>query len=140
MNRFLLSLGTIAAILSATPFGHSQSALVGPGGYTNAFGTQPAATEWASSSRAGASSDAYDMDTDVNASIAAGNVTNRTTASAQNPPLSLVQAAWSSSGLYLQTRPTGHLRFLPARGRKLAGAPFPNRRSAKNGSGSIGPK
>jgi len=77
-------------------------------GYTNAFDAHPPALDWATSSRAGAAGDNYDSDTDVNANITAAGVTAQTMLDAGNPPPKTANAAWSSSGFYLQTRPTGN--------------------------------
>ena len=48
------------------------------------------------------------MDNDVNANITASGVTNRTVADTGNPPAANGNATWSSTGFYLQTRPTGN--------------------------------
>jgi len=88
--------------------GNARAASLEPAGYTNAFGTQPAAADWATFSRAGGSGDNYNPDTDVNANITASGVTAQATSSTGNPPAALGTAVWSSTGLYLQTRPTGN--------------------------------
>jgi acid phosphatase type 7 len=82
--------------------------LVGPGGYTNSFDIQPPRSEWATVSRGGGANDNYTFDTDVNANITASGVTNRTTSDPANPPAANASATWSSTGNYLQTRPTGN--------------------------------
>src|SRR5258705_12443893 len=86
--------------------GSAQAASVGPAGYTNSFDLQPAVEDWATANKGGASNDAYDMDSDVITNTTASVFTNQTTANANNPPGVLANATWSSSGLYLQTRPT----------------------------------
>jgi lysophospholipase L1-like esterase len=92
-------------VSSGTP---TQFASVGPAGYMNGFGTQPA-TEWATLSIAGAPTDTYSPDAAVNASVSAISVAARTVSDGGNPPEANASAVWSSSGLYLQTRPTGNL-------------------------------
>jgi hypothetical protein len=87
---------------------HAPAAIVGPAGYTNGFGSQPAAADWATLSSAGAAADGYTMDADVNASITANGVVSQTILDSGNPPPGTNTAVWSSSGLYLQTRPTGN--------------------------------
>jgi hypothetical protein len=106
----LLSRRACAPLVAVLLFlsGNARAASLGPAGYTNAFGTQPAAADWATLSVAGVSSDNYNTDTEVNAGITAGGVTAQTTSSTGNPPLALGTATWSSSGFYLQTRPTGN--------------------------------
>ncbi len=84
------------------------AAVVGPAGYTNDFAVQPAAADWATATRAGGGADAYVMDTDVNANITAAGVTAQTAGNVNNPATQLATASWSSSGLYVQTRPTGN--------------------------------
>src|SRR3954469_118863 len=84
------------------------AAVVGPTGYTNAFSSQPPAADWATFNRTGAPADAYDMDADVNANITAAGVGTQVTADAANPPAKAANAVWSSSGQYLQLRPTGN--------------------------------
>ncbi len=88
------------------------AATVGPAGYSTNFSAQPPATDWATLSipaLSGATqgNDVYDMDTDVNTNVAA-NITTQTTSSTGNPPTAAANAVWSSTGLYLQTRPTGN--------------------------------
>ncbi|MDB6035876.1 MAG: hydrolase, partial [Verrucomicrobiales bacterium] len=84
------------------------AAVVGAAGYTNAFSTQPSAADWATFNRTGAPADAYDMDADLNANITAAGVTAPVTADSGNPPAKAGNAVWSSSGQYLQLRPTGN--------------------------------
>ncbi len=85
-----------------------QAAVVGPEGYLNSFATQPPATDWATSSANGGAADNYDMDADINANITASGITTRVPADAANPPAKMTTAVWSSTGLYLQLRPTGN--------------------------------
>src|SRR5687767_6735100 len=85
-----------------------SAATVSPNGYTNDFGVQPAASDWATVSIAGGAGDAYDLDADVNGSITAAGVIAQTTANAAVPAAQAGTASWSSSGFYLQTRPTGN--------------------------------
>ncbi len=94
---------------------HATAATVEPGiGYTNAFTTQPPAADWATLSVAGAGTNIYDLDTDVNANTTTTGVIDPTTSNANNPPGSLATATWSANaaGHYLQTRPTGNLYTL----------------------------
>src|SRR5436189_1670633 len=51
--------------------GRVEGASVGPAVYTNAFTTQPASADWATQTRPGIATDAYNMDADVNANITA---------------------------------------------------------------------
>ncbi len=85
-----------------------QAAVVGPGGYANTFATRPMTTDWATVSRGGGGGDNYDMDADVNATMNAANITNRTVSDSGEPPTANVLATWSSAGAFLQTRPTGN--------------------------------
>ena len=102
-----LFFAVVAAALVILP-GNAKAATVGPAGYTNAFSTQPPAADWATLSAAGGSGDNYNPDSTVNSSITASGVTSQLTASSGNPPAASGTAVWSSSGLYLQTRPTGN--------------------------------
>src|ERR1041385_7680264 len=98
-----LALVLLASFFGALTFFLAQrrAPSVGPGDYTNDFSAQPPATDWATSSRAGAASDNYDSDTDVAANISAGAVTSPTTLDTNNPPPKIATATWSSTGLYL---------------------------------------
>ena len=106
-TRFFHTMAWIAATLLLQA-GNAGAAVVGPVGYTNDFAVQPPAADWATSTRTGAAADVYDSDTDVNANIIATAVTTQTTLDAGNPPPKIATATWSSSGFYLQTRPTGN--------------------------------
>ena len=112
-NETLKTLGAIfilAACLGAVSPTASRAASVGPGGYTNDFSTQPAAADWATASVAGLTSDitnAAGMDTAV-ATLTAAGITTQVVSNANNPPAGLATATWSSSGQYLQTRPSGN--------------------------------
>jgi lysophospholipase L1-like esterase len=86
----------------------APGAVVGPGGYANSFSTQPPSADWAMLNIAGDPVDIYNPDTEVNASITAGVVTAQTISDTGNPPNANAMAMWSSTGLYLQTRPTGN--------------------------------
>ena len=94
----------------------ASGASVGPSGYTNDFSAQPPTADWATISRAGASTDTYDMDTDVNANITASGTTTQTQSSVNDPPGATGNATWSSPGKYLQTRPSG-VRFTALMGK-----------------------
>jgi len=87
-------------------FNFASAATVGPAGYTNDFSTRPVAADWATIGRAGGAGDSYEMDADVNASITANGVTTQPGSSTGNPPAATGTAIWSSTGLYVQTRPT----------------------------------
>src|SRR5688572_13853525 len=101
---FLIILGLLGLLAGA-----AGAANVEPGiGYTNAFGTLPPAEEWATGSIAGSAQDTYDMDADVNANTSADGVTAQTTSDPGNPAAATANAAWSSTGFYVQTRPTGN--------------------------------
>ncbi|MEY2407909.1 MAG: acid phosphatase type 7 [Verrucomicrobiota bacterium] len=112
------SLRLVILLCSTMIFATAQlrAATVGPGGYTNAFGSQPPAADWATISRAGAAGDTYDSDTDVNANVTSVGAVSQTTPDAANPPAKAATAVWSSSGFYLQTRPTGN-RFTSLMGK-----------------------
>jgi hypothetical protein len=81
------------------------AANVGPEGYFTSFDTQPVAADWATYGRSGASNNVYDMDADINAYIGTNWLVSRPLARTNDPPASGLQAIWSSTGLYLQTRP-----------------------------------
>jgi len=105
-NPHCFSRWALAVLLAAA--GCAEAANVSSTGYTNAFGTQPPATDWATLSIAGSGTDNYDPDTEVNANITASAVSTQSALDAGNPPAANANAVWSSSGLYLQTRPTGN--------------------------------
>ncbi|HEY0550864.1 MAG TPA: Ig-like domain-containing protein, partial [Verrucomicrobiae bacterium] len=94
-------------ILMLLMAGHAMAASVGPAGYTNAFATPPPAADWATLSIAGGANDAYDLDTDVNTNlnVAAATISFQTVSNVNNPASQLTNATWSSSGLFIQTRP-----------------------------------
>ena len=95
-----------AALISGTS---SEAASVNAGtGYANDFGTQPPAADWSTrafGTAAGAIVDAAGLDAAVQTNSAA-IITAQTTLNAGNPPANLAAATWSSTGFYLQTRPT----------------------------------
>jgi len=93
-------LGLLCFASNATP------ASVGPAGYTNAFAMQPMVGDWATFNRTGSPADVYDSDADVNASITAAGVSTPIPADSGDPPAKGTVAVWSSTGFYLQTRPT----------------------------------
>lgn len=87
-----------------------RAASVGPAGYTNAFGTLPVAADWSMFSVAGAAADATtsgQIDTEVQL-VAASAINGQAATDAVDPPAFNAAATWSSSGFYLQTRPTGN--------------------------------
>jgi len=86
------------------------AALVGASGYTNDFSTQPPVADWSTYSISGASGDiatAAALDAAVQA-VAASSITFQLGADAGNPPSANANASWSSTGFYVQTRPTGN--------------------------------
>src|SRR5688572_3805421 len=87
---------------------HAVGAIVGPSGYTNSFSFQPPAEDWAMLNLAGDPEDVYTPDTDVNTNVIAADVTLQTMMDMGSPPEANENAIWSSTGLYLQTRPTGN--------------------------------
>ncbi|MBI5383810.1 MAG: metallophosphoesterase [Verrucomicrobia bacterium] len=104
-NSFFPVVAVAALLFLAANAG---AANVGPSGYGNAFDAQPPAADWATSSASGGAGDTYDSDADVNASLTAAGMTTQTTADAANPAAQAANAVWSSTGLFLQTRPTGN--------------------------------
>jgi lysophospholipase L1-like esterase len=101
LHRFVLGVFLFCAA-------QAWAASVAPAGYTNAFSVQPAAADWATFNAAGGGGDSYSVDSDVNANITAAGVTAQVAADSGNPPSANANAVWSSTGLYLQTRPTGN--------------------------------
>src|SRR5437899_2016202 len=86
-----------------------QGASVGPGGYTNSFNVQPSAGDWAGLSigtSSGTITTAAGLDAAVQA-VAAGSITTALVADATVPPAANGTPQWSSTGFYVQTRPTG---------------------------------
>ena len=84
--------------------------LVGSAGYSNAFGSIPLVTEWATLSFAGPNDNVYVLAQEVNTntSINAATFTTALTSAAGSLPSSFATAVWNSTGLNLQTRPTGN--------------------------------
>src|ERR1043165_8327886 len=108
MKNHTLMTCALVLIAIVSLAGKSGAASVTPAsGYFNAFESQPLATDWATFSRAGAAGDNYDTDVDVNANVTAAGVTAQTLMLAADPPAANGTATWSSTGAYLQTRPTG---------------------------------
>jgi hypothetical protein len=106
--------GVVWLALLVTLVSVARAANVGAGGYTNAFNTQPPAADWSQGSIAGASADIGTegaMDTAVQ-NINAAAITAQTVSDALNPPNSSAAGTWSSSGFYLNTRPTGNAATL----------------------------
>jgi hypothetical protein len=98
----------IGAVLILSGQSDTRAALVGEGGYTNAFGTQPVTADWSTATIAGTATEvatAAQLDASVQ-TVVAGSVSAQLSADAANPPGSGGNAVWSSSGGYLQTRPT----------------------------------
>ena len=111
MKTLLSLLVWFAAALAATICPTTvHAASVAPTGYTNGFGLQPAGSDWSTLSIGAANGDystAPGLDAAATA-IAASSINTTLTADAGDPPLILSLAAWSSSGLYVQTRSTGN--------------------------------
>ena len=98
------ALATLSVLAS-----RAWAASVGPAGYTNDFSSQPSAADWSYLAVAGASGDittAAALNTAVQALTAAG-IPTQVVADSGNPPAMAGYATWSSTGGYLQTRPTG---------------------------------
>jgi hypothetical protein len=112
MRKLLNSLFLCFPVLFALGVivGSANAASVGGSGYTTGFAAQPPASDWSSSSfgsAAGTISTAAGMDAAVQG-FAAGSITTQLAADPGDPPALFGTAVWSSSGLYLQTRPTGN--------------------------------
>ena len=108
-----LSAFLILGTLCAASFSAVAQIQVGTNGSPlDAFGSIPPASSWSTKTLPGASADPESdasMDAYVNGSTnAASTVTTQVITDAANPPAALTNATWSSSGLYLQTRPTGN--------------------------------
>jgi len=87
----------------------AQAASVGPAGYTNDFSLQPSTGDWSQLAIGGAAGDVTDatgVDMQVQM-IAASAIILQTVADAGDPPVLNSNVTWSSTGFYLQTRPTG---------------------------------
>src|SRR5437763_129506 len=88
----------------------ADAASVGPSGYTNAFGTQPAVADWSTFSIGGAAATlttAAQLDAAAQA-VATSSINVQLVADNNDPPAALSNATWCSSALYVQTRPTGN--------------------------------
>ena len=103
----------LLVVLASGPFAaHMHAASLGASGYTNSF--TPPAADWSTVSIAGGAGDigsAVAMDTAVGA-VAPSSVTVQLPTDVNSPPNSLAQGTWSSSGFYVQTRPTGNAATL----------------------------
>src|SRR4051794_5713527 len=89
LRRFETFSRTLAVLFSMALLGlaiNAKAASVGPAGYTNGFGSQPPAADWATFGRTGAQADSYNMDTDVNANLTASGITAQTAFSSVDPP------------------------------------------------------
>ena len=99
---------TVLVILICLATG-AEASSVGPTGYTNAFIAVPSPADWSTANIAGASGDVT-TDTALDAAVqllAAGGITTQIATDTGNPPAATALATWSSTGQYLQTRPTG---------------------------------
>jgi hypothetical protein len=110
MKRILVVVLFVLALLSADSLApEARAALLGSGGYTNAFTTLPPATDWAGGSIGGAAGDvttAGGIDTEVSA-VNIATLTAAVTTGVNEPPDFNASATWAPTGLYLQTRSTG---------------------------------
>ncbi|WCJ60031.1 lamin tail domain-containing protein [Fontisphaera persica] len=88
----------------------AQAALVGPNGYQENFSTQPGAGDWSTYSIGGSSTSSGVSNDLVNAAQAlnAADINVALGADGGNPPGATGNGVWSSSGGYVQTRPTGN--------------------------------
>jgi hypothetical protein len=109
------SLKFILVVLCATVCTHCiRAASLGTGGYTNSFSSLPPAVDWSTFSISGGAGDISapaGMDAAVQL-FAASSANAQLTLDAANPPAFLANGTWSSSGLYVQTRPTGNAATL----------------------------
>ena len=99
-----------AVLLGALLARPTEAATVTGAGYTNDFAAQPPAADWSTFSLPGATAD-IDSTTALDAAVqnvASSSFSAQTTSDPANPPAIMANAAWSSTGLYLQTRPTGN--------------------------------
>ncbi len=89
----------------------AQAASVGSGGYTNDFLTQPGAADWSTFSIGTVNTD-YSTAAGLDAgatNVLASSINTITTSDPADPPALIAGlAVWSSTGRYLQTRPTGN--------------------------------
>jgi hypothetical protein len=87
-----------------------QAASVGPSGYTNAFNTAvPSPGDWSTATITGGSGDVSSeagLDGAVQL-LTANGIASQISSDSGNPPAANALATWSSTGHYLQTRPTG---------------------------------
>ena len=97
-------------LVAALFLSRAEAALVGPGGYTNTFAAQPDAMDWSTTSLPGGSiflTTAADLNAAVQA-VSADAIAGQVVLDSGNPPAFATLAAWSSTGGYLVTRPTGN--------------------------------
>jgi hypothetical protein len=110
MNSLRSAFAWLLAFLAGSCFViGAQAASVGPDGYTNDFSLQPSTGDWSQLAIGGAAGDVTDatgVDMQVQM-IAASAITLQTVADVGNPPVLNSNVTWSSTGFYLQTRPTG---------------------------------
>lgn len=100
----------LGALASAVFAAAGHAALVGAGGYTNGFSTQPTTADWATFSLTGAAGDVISsnqLDAAVQG-VDADAISGLAGVDVENPPALNATARWSSTGQYLQTRPTGN--------------------------------
>ena len=106
--RLNILVAVLIAAASFTSVIHAAS--VGSGGYTNGFDVQPVAADWSTFSIGAGNGDyatAVALDAAATA-VAASSINTALSSDAGDPPPLLGPAAWSSLGLYVQTRPTGN--------------------------------
>lgn len=107
MPRLFLTLLILIPLLPVEELGNAQTG-VSTMGYLEDFANSPVASTWTSFARVGLNTDIYDMDSEVNNTITAALVTNAVVITSAAPPLADPLATWSSTGHYVQTRPTAN--------------------------------
>ena len=104
----------LAALLTATTSLQAQISVGASGVPADPFDVIPPATSWSTFSIAGGAGTPEDnagLDTMVQA-VAASAINAQVNSTTGNPPGTLATARWSSTGFYLQARPTGNAATL----------------------------
>src|SRR5215218_5660713 len=104
-----ISIRIVVALFVMAAIG-ARAASVTSSGYTNAFGSQPLAVDWSTASLGSLAAD-YSVATDLSnavLNVVASSITTGLTPDGANPPVAATMASWSSTGFYVQTRPTGN--------------------------------
>src|SRR5213594_779321 len=108
LRSYFIWFALVVAAVGIVP--GAKAASVGSGGYTNDFATLPSVADWSYFSIAGGSGNLTDvpgLDAAVQA-VPAGSINTVVLSDPGNPPAFDAAATWSSTGFYLQTRPTGN--------------------------------